>query len=82
MIFAFVTLACVVGLFLTRRDAGTRPGAVARYVNAVVGLLALLGTVISGWPIHGAIVWLAVSLLVVAGAASSFVLWRGRRQET
>ena len=50
MVFAFVTLACVAGLSLTRRDAGTRQGAVARYVNAVVGLLALLATVISGWP--------------------------------
>ena len=82
MVFGFVTLACVVGLLLTRRDTGTRRGAVARYVNAIVGLLALLATVVSGWPVHGAVVWLTVLLLVIAGAASGLLLWRGRRQET
>ena len=79
-VLALVTLMCVVGLVLAGRDPGTRRGTVASYVNAIVGLLALLATAFSAISVNGVAVWLTVSLLAIAWAASTRRLRRSRQE--
>ncbi|MHB1008348.1 MAG: hypothetical protein ACYC1E_03705 [Propionibacteriaceae bacterium] len=79
VVYAFVTLACIVGLFLTRQDSGTGWAAVGKYLNAVVGILALLATGIAGRDVLGLVVWIAVGMLVILGVAAALISKSPRR---